>query len=49
MLTNIKIPFEERDAELDNVVLNNRGVFIIEVKNYNCYLNAYFIHRNILP
>ena len=48
MLTNIKISFEEREAELDNVVINNRGVFIIEVKNYNCYLKAYFIHRNIL-
>ena len=35
MLTNIKISFEERDAELDNVVINNRGVFIIEVKNYS--------------
>ena len=49
LLTNIKISFRERDAELDNVVINNRGVFIIEVKNYNCYLKAYFIHRNILP
>ncbi len=34
LLTNIKVSFEEREAELDNVVINNRGVFIIEVKNY---------------
>lgn len=34
LLTNVKISFEEKDTELDNVIINNRGVFIIEVKNY---------------
>lgn len=35
LLTNVRLSFEGRQTELDNVVINNRGVFIIEVKNYN--------------
>lgn len=34
LLTNIKIVFDGKETELDNVIINNRGVFIIEVKNY---------------
>lgn len=35
LLTNINMSFEGKDTELDNVIINNRGVFIIEVKNYS--------------
>ena len=35
LLTNVAISYEGRETELDNVVINNCGVFIIEVKNYN--------------
>lgn len=35
LLTNICISYGEREAELDNVIINNRGVFVIEVKNYS--------------
>lgn len=34
LLTNVKVSFDGKDAELDNVIINNRGVFVIEVKNY---------------
>ena len=34
LLTNIAFEHEGRSAELDNVVINEYGVFIIEVKNY---------------
>ncbi len=34
LLTNVKITYDGRDAELDNVVINKYGVFIIEVKSY---------------
>ena len=34
LFTNIEISFDGKPAELDNVVVNNYGVFIIEVKNY---------------
>ncbi len=34
LLTNVSISYDGRPAELDNVVVNNYGVFIIEVKNY---------------
>lgn len=33
--TNIKISYMGKETELDNVVVNHRGVFIIEVKNYS--------------
>ena len=35
MLMNIKISYEDKETELDNVIINKRGVFIIEVKNYS--------------
>ena len=34
LLTNIKISYNDKPTELDNVVINKYGVFIIEVKNY---------------
>ncbi len=34
LFTNVEISFEDKPAELDNVVVNSYGVFIIEVKNY---------------
>ena len=34
LLTNVSISYDGRLAELDNVVVNKYGVFIIEVKNY---------------
>lgn len=35
LFTNVEISFEDKRTELDNVVVNKYGVFIIEVKNYN--------------
>lgn len=35
LFTNIKVSFNDKPAELDNVIVNKFGVFIIEVKNYN--------------
>ncbi len=35
LFTNVNISFDKRPAELDNVIVNTYGVFIIEVKNYN--------------
>ena len=34
LLTNVKISFEESRSEIDNLIINSYGVFIIEVKNY---------------
>ena len=34
LLTNVFVSFEGKPAELDNVIINKYGVFIIEVKNY---------------
>lgn len=34
LLSNVSISYDGRPAELDNVVVNKYGVFIIEVKNY---------------
>lgn len=34
LFTNVEISFEDKPAELDNVIVNSYGVFIIEVKNY---------------
>ena len=34
LLTNGRISIPEKETELDNVVVNRYGVFIIEVKNY---------------
>ena len=35
LLSNICVCYREKETELDNVIINNRGVFIIEVKNYS--------------
>ena len=35
LLTNICVNYKEKATELDNVIINCRGVFIIEVKNYS--------------
>lgn len=34
LFRNVSVVFEGRPAELDNVIVNKYGVFIIEVKNY---------------
>ena len=34
LFTNVEISFEDKRAELDDVIVNRFGVFIIEVKNY---------------
>ncbi len=34
LFTNVSISYDGKPAELDNVVINSYGVFIIEVKNY---------------
>ena len=35
LLTNVPVTYEGKTTELDNVVVNRNGVFIIEVKNYS--------------
>lgn len=35
LLSNICISYEGKETELDNVVITDKGVFIIEVKNYS--------------
>lgn len=35
LFTNVQINYADKPAELDNVIVNKFGVFIIEVKNYN--------------
>lgn len=34
LFTNVSIEYDSKPAELDNVIVNKYGVFIIEVKNY---------------
>ena len=34
LFTNVSIEYDGRPAELDNVIVNKYGVFIIDVKNY---------------
>ncbi|MBQ6392462.1 MAG: NERD domain-containing protein [Eubacterium sp.] len=34
LLTNVPITINEQETELDNLIINSRGIFIIEVKNY---------------
>ena len=34
LFTNVQIEYKDKEAELDNVIVNKFGVFIIEVKNY---------------
>ena len=38
LFTNVNVEFEGRPAELDNVIVNQFGVYIIEVKNYSGYI-----------
>lgn len=38
LFTNVEISYDDRPAELDNVIVNQYGVFIIEVKNYKGHL-----------
>ena len=40
LFTNVSITYEGRPAELDNVIVNKFGVFIIEVKNYSGRLSG---------
>ena len=35
LLTNIEIEYDGKKTELDNVIINKNGIFIIEVKNYS--------------
>ena len=35
LLTNVSVEFENKPTELDLVILNPNGLFIVEVKNYN--------------
>ncbi len=34
LLTNVPITINEQETELDNLIINSKGIFIIEVKNY---------------
>ncbi len=38
LFTNVNIEYDGKSAELDNVVVNRYGVFIIEVKNYTGHI-----------
>lgn len=38
LFTNVSIEYDGKPTELDNVVVNKYGVFIIEVKNYSGYI-----------
>lgn len=38
LLNNIKVSYEGNATELDNVIINKYGIFIIEVKNYKGFL-----------
>ncbi|MBQ3411749.1 MAG: NERD domain-containing protein [Oscillospiraceae bacterium] len=40
LLTNVKVDFEGKETELDNVIVNKYGVFIIEVKYYHGWLKG---------
>ena len=35
LLTNVQLDYDGKRTELDNVVINPNGVFIVEVKNYS--------------
>lgn len=41
LFTNVGVYAEGKETELDNVIVNSRGVFIIEVKNYSGALYGY--------
>lgn len=38
LFTNVKVEYDGKNTELDNIIVNKYGVFIIEVKNYSGYL-----------
>lgn len=40
LINNVSISVEGKETELDNVVINNCGIFIIEVKNYKGLLEG---------
>lgn len=40
LFTNVAISYDGRQTELDNVIVNKYGVFIIEVKNYSGCLSG---------
>lgn len=40
LFTNVKIFFNNSETECDNIIINNFGVFIIEVKNYSGSLSG---------
>lgn len=40
LFTNVQISYDGKEAELDNVVINKHGVFIIEVKSYSGWLTG---------
>ena len=35
LFSNVTVSYDDREAELDNVIVNRCGVFIVEVKNYS--------------
>lgn len=35
LLTNVSISTNDKEAEMDNIIVNTNGVFVIEVKNYS--------------
>lgn len=35
MFSNIEVIFENKRCEIDNLIVNSNGIFIVEVKNYN--------------
>ena len=40
LFTNVEISFKGKRTECDNIIINNFGVFIIEVKNYSGSLSG---------
>ncbi len=40
LFTNVSISYDGKETELDNVVVNKHGVFIIEVKSYSGWLTG---------
>jgi len=40
LLTNVEICLQDRQMELDNVIVNGNGVFVIEVKNWSGELSG---------
>lgn len=41
LFTNVEISFNNSETECDNIIVNNFGVFIIEVKNYSGSLSGH--------